>query len=286
MRSVLLLILAIFTWVFTVNAQREYIAKALVTSRDTIEFKNSRTSTAISVYGLADIRVYDVHATKLGHITNDMKCLLNVTGPLVNGKKDGTFITYVIDSADHSKRYKVFEQEYKQGVLEGEWRTFNLQGTRVVTKNFKNDKLSLTREYWTDGKTITYEKEHLDGNRDYIERYFFTNNKIKEEKHWVDNKLNGITMFFSEDGSIKKEESFKDHKLDGLCRYFYPGGKLSQEIIYKEGKEWTIISSYTPDGKPREKGTLKDGNGTLYKYKEDGSFLVQVNYVNGQIKYN
>lgn len=64
--------------------------------------------------------------------------------------------------------------------------------------------------------------------------------------------------------------------------YRYNNGKLWRELIFKNGKPWTVISNYDLTGKPQKKGTLKNGNGTLYEYDEGSNLLRIEEYKNGE----
>ena len=57
---------------------------------------------------------------------------------------------------------------------------------------------------------------------------------------------------------------------NGKYIYRYSNGNVWSEVIYKNGIPWTVVSNFGPDGKPQDKGTLKNGNGELYIYNEDG----------------
>ncbi|ASV32470.1 trypsin-like peptidase domain-containing protein [Maribacter cobaltidurans] len=61
--------------------------------------------------------------------------------------------------------------------------------------------------------------------------------------------------------------------FEGTYTYKYPNGKLWSRRIYKNGIPWTVIDNYDPEGKPQEKGTLKDGTGTLNTYDAKGKLI-------------
>ena len=65
--------------------------------------------------------------------------------------------------------------------------------------------------------------------------------------------------------------------FNGIKIYEYSNGKLWSEREYKNGRPWNIISNYDHNGNPHEKGSLKEGNGTIYLYDESGS-LIQIRY--------
>ncbi|WP_282053402.1 trypsin-like peptidase domain-containing protein [Maribacter luteus] len=66
-------------------------------------------------------------------------------------------------------------------------------------------------------------------------------------------------------------------KYSGEYTFYYPNGKLWSKRIYKDGLPWTVLSNYDLNGKPQEKGTLKEGEGTLYDWNEEGTVAEIIN---------
>ena len=51
---------------------------------------------------------------------------------------------------------------------------------------------------------------------------------------------------------------------------------------YNNGKPWKAISNFDQKGIRRDAGSLKDGNGTLILYNEDGTVRETLTYRNGE----
>jgi|SRR5580693_2521284 antitoxin component YwqK of YwqJK toxin-antitoxin module len=127
------------------------------------------------------------------HHEGGTDALLCFEGQLKDNKKEGVFNIYLIDSSDHSKRYRIWEQMYSDGKLNGQWRTYTLRGTLVNFQTFKNDSLNgITRNFWIDGKKIMDETEYFNGHNVYILKPFYDNGKVKTEIPYADGKINGI----------------------------------------------------------------------------------------------
>ena len=54
------------------------------------------------------------------------------------------------------------------------------------------------------------------------------------------------------------------------------------DVFYADGKLISIISCFDGNGKQLDKGTLKDGNGTLNLYDIDGNLLEVQNFKDGE----
>jgi antitoxin component YwqK of YwqJK toxin-antitoxin module len=188
----------------------------------------------------------------------------------------------VIDHANHSLRYKIWEQTYLNNRLNGQWRMYALNGQLVEFQTFENDSLKgIARTYKKDGKSILNEKEYLDGRSAYINRSFFDNGQLKREVPYLNNQIHGVGKSYYESGKLEETVEFQNDKFHGVRKYYYPNGQLWIEQIYKVGLDWEVVANYAETGKKRDAGTLRDGNGTIIFYNEDGSIREVKSFVNG-----
>ena len=63
--------------------------------------------------------------------------------------------------------------------------------------------------------------------------------------------------------------------------YFYENGQLWIEKTYENGLLLNVNGSYTKDGNLRDKGTIKNGNGTVIHYTEEGKIYAILTFQNG-----
>ncbi|HLP37064.1 toxin-antitoxin system YwqK family antitoxin [Lacibacter sp.] len=305
--AITLLILFIFTTHQSIAQQPPYTPKLFRTAWapgivkiDTPENGIGRT------YAITDATLWDVDNNNSTHVKWNYKVLIIMEGPYKNGKREGIFVYRVVDSLNPAKTYPIYEQTFKNDQLNGVWKTYNLQGTLVGAQTFENNiQRGLSTTYWIDGKRIMDEKEILDGERKYIQRnynqqgilaetisienkkrnglrtIYFPNGNPQRQVMLVDGVPNGPAKTFYENGIVAEEVNFENGEFNGTRRYFYPDGKVWIEEIYKEGKHWTVIANYDASGKKRNPGTLKNGNGTLILYNEDGTVRETATYING-----
>lgn len=282
-RSISLCIL--ISLAFSVQAQQPpYTIKHFVKEQNPSEFKSSGKvkDGMVKTYIKTWVAYYDVADDNSTHIMGNSELLLCVEGEMKNNEKNGKVSQYLIDSADHSKRYLIAEQIYEKGKLNGRWNVYNLKGTLVKFQTFKNDSLNgLTRNYMIDGITIMDEQEYFNGRSKLIHREF-KNGKISSEVTIVNNEPNGEVKEYYASGILKDKFNVKGDKRDGLRIYYYPDGKPWIEQIYKNDKAWTIVSNYDSKGNKRDAGTLKDGNGTVIYYDDDTTVREVVTYKNGE----
>lgn len=285
--KITLQIIGLLYFVSSFGQQPKYTFKSFVHDYDTSKFKvvYPKSDGFVRTYLVAHPQIWDIDDDSTTFIMGGETALLCFEGQQKNHNREGLFKVYLIDSIDHSKRYKIWEQTYSNNKLNGQWNTYTLHGTLVNFQTFKNDSLNgITRTFWIDGKTITEETEFFNGRNKLIERQFYKNGTIKSEIPYENGTINGTGKKFYENGILKEVVEFKDGNFNGVRKYFYPNGKLWIEQIYKNGKSWTVVGNYTDKGQKREAGTLYNGNGTIIFYTEDGSVREIKTYINGDEK--
>ena len=277
-------LLAAFT---TFCQQPPHNFRKLVSEPDTSEFKAivPKKDGPVRTYIPTEVQIMDIDKDSTKYITGTVRALVCFEGQYINGKREGAFNVYVIDAADHAKRYRIGEQSYSNNKLNGPWKTYTLGGTLANFQTFRNDTLDgISRFFGIDGKTIREETEYFNGQSKFIQKNFYKNGKAQMEVPYENGKINGVGKKYYESGALKEVAEFRDAKFHGLRKYYYPNGQLWIEQIYKEGKSWTVVANYTESGQKRDAGTLKNGNGTVIFYNDDGSVRDVLTYVDGEEK--
>jgi hypothetical protein len=90
-----------------------------------------------------------------------------------------------------------------------------------------------------------------------------------------------VEKYFYESGGIYLIAHIINDKMEGLTSFFHKNGFLWSERIYKNNIPYTVLSNYNSFDEPLEKGTLFEGNGTLYIYKADGNLEEIETYKDG-----
>ncbi|MGC4102021.1 toxin-antitoxin system YwqK family antitoxin [Ferruginibacter sp.] len=79
-----------------------------------------------------------------------------------------------------------------------------------------------------------------------------------------------IRKDFYENGSIRIISHVVNGKYEGMMTFFHQNGLLWSQRLYKNNNSYTVFSNFNKYDEPVEKGTLFEGNGTLYIYKPNG----------------
>lgn len=289
--------------------QPAYTFKHFVNYHDTNTFKISMIPKdgKGQFYLLSEPEIWDTDDHNTTHIRGGGKTyLLGMEGHFKNYKKNGLLTVFLIDSADNTKHYKIWEQTYVNDKLNGEWRTYNLKGTLVRVENYKEDSLfGISKDFHIDGEKVLEEREYFGNRSKYKIRTFYMSGKVEHEQSFEKGVPHGYAKVYYENGQLKEfvevkegmpygkanryyetgtlmEEAFVvNGQFVGKRKYFYPSGQLWIEQFYKEGKPWNIIGNYDEKGMKRNAGTLKEGNGTIILYNEDGKVREIVTFVKG-----
>lgn len=284
-------VLACFIIIFTLKAQHSfaqteprYTQKLLLTAYDSNRVKVVLSENGfMRTYLQFSVELWDVDDDNTTHIRGGRMAIVVIEGQRVNGKREGLFKAYVLDSVNRDLRYKIWEQNYKDDKLNGEWRTYNLRGVLVEVKTLLNNELNgLTKQFWIDGKTIMVERVHHNSISDFTERTMHSNGKIRTEVEVVNDKANGVFREFYPSGILMDSVRFVNSQREGLRTYNYPDGRTWILQEYKNGKPWTIIANYDSKGNKRNAGTLKNGNGTVIYYDDDTTVREVISYRNGE----
>ena len=77
------------------------------------------------------------------------------------------------------------------------------------------------------------------------------------------------------------EQNWKDGKPDGFETWWYENGQEKQEINYKDGKPISA-EAWKPNGEKCPVTNVKNGNGVVVWYNEDGTEQSRKTYMVGE----
>jgi antitoxin component YwqK of YwqJK toxin-antitoxin module len=284
MRRVLLAGLVLIVTLQTLWAQQPpYTPKKFVATLDLNEFEDivpgkegfSRTYLSLSP------EYFDLDDNNQTYVRGVGKALVCVEGPFKDGSKNGLFTFYLIDSLDHSRRYKIWEQELVNDRITGQWRIFTLKGTLLTLGTYKSGVLhGPSKDFRIDG-TLEREREYVNGDKNYTLKEYSKTGALEKETTYADGVLNGPGRKYYPNRIVMEEVNLKNGELDGRSKYYYPSGIVWMETEYKGGKPWNIIANYDEKGSKRSAGTLKEGTGTIVYYNDDGTVRETMRFQNG-----
>jgi len=255
----------------------------LVTRLDTAEFKPLLPSGngLQRTYLLVDADISYIRAISKNRDFLSEKVVVCIEGNLVDGKANGLFTSYVMDSLNHSKRYKISEQDYKNDTIDGHWKAFDIGGTLKYDLVYVKGKSHGKSVYYgADGRTIQ-QTNYYRNDSVFIATTYYDGVRKQKEQTLVNNVPNGPAKVYYPNGRIMSTVNFLDGQFNDTLKYYYDNGVLWTEEIFKKGKDWTVLNNFDKKGKARAAGTLTNGYGTRILYSEQGQVTDTVTYVNG-----
>jgi len=112
-------------------------------------------------------------------------------------------------------------------------------------------------------------------------RYLRFSGEIECEGFWKDGKQSGFWTNWHENGQKEMERTFKDGKQEGLSKSWYESGQQRAVSKFVEGKMMTQIR-FKPNGDKCPVTNLKDGNGVVVTYNDDGTEDSRYTYKDGK----
>ena len=210
------------------------------------------------------------------------KYLLYGEGEFVNNKREGLWTFYAIEDKTF-KRMLQKKVNYSNGSKECEFSYYFPDGNRSVSGKFASNVYEgEVKSFYNNGKDFksTYYKNGL---KTATQPYLFPNGKVKAEYHYLNDSLDGNYRLYYTSGSIQETGNYKMGVYEGIYRYYYENGQLWVEKEYRNERLWNIAGSYDSKGKSKDTGTLKDGNGTVLFYTEEGKIYLIQTLQNGHV---
>lgn len=153
-----------------------------------------------------------------------------------------------------------FITTYVDGIKDGQYRAFNINGNVAVEGHFKNDSLN--------GKVKQY---YETGELKILTEYEMGVLVNKQIDYW-------------ENGNIQASESFKNGITDGVYKWFYESGKLRAEWEIVMDVETGFYKYYHENGQLQFTGNRINGKkeGKFMEFNEEGDLIKTFNYKNGE----
>ena len=123
---------------------------------------------------------------------------------------------------------------------------------------------------WHENGQKKEEGNFKDGKRDGPATKWYENGQKMYEVNFKDDKLDGRMTWWHTNEQKYEEKNWKDGKRDGLWTEWYYNGQKKLERSYKDGKLMSA-ESWKPNGEKCPVTNVKDGNGGLVLYNEDGT---------------
>lgn len=208
------------------------------------------------------------------------KFLMYAEGKFIDGKRNGKWDLYVIEDKTFKK---ILNQQviFNNGVLENSFKYFYSNKNIACEGNYLNNQLEgIANSYYDDGK-LYGTRFYKNGLRVGSHKYLYHDGKIELELNFLNGIKNGLYQTNYPNGKTNEKFYYKMGKEDGVYQYYYENGQLWIEKTYNNGLLLNVTGNYDSHGNERDKGTLKDGNGTVKYYDKNGAVYTIVTFKEG-----
>jgi antitoxin component YwqK of YwqJK toxin-antitoxin module len=170
---------------------------------------------------------------------------------------------------------------YRKGIPEGPFKYYYPDGKTAQEGFYKAGLIEGPSSMLYPNGKVFGKQIFVAGKKHGRQEYLYQDGKLHFFYDYKNGLRDGAYEAYYPDGKVK--ESFHNiaDSIDGVYRYYYPSGQVWTEKIYKNGRIVNITGTYDKNGKERDKGTLKDGNGYINYYTEDGKIYSVVTYKDG-----
>ena len=233
---------------------------------------------------------------KKGSEINDVKASfynnnkLRNRGREINGKRFGEWVFVNLLNSSIGNFYRFSTETYNsQSILEGYFSEYFYEADSYSI----NPKLNFTGSYKNGKKHGDFTYYSPEGTPQFVE--IWENGTFKKLKNIYNRQTNSVSaegtgeaVVYNEFGLLSIKTNYEKGHRSGITEWYHKNGKLKQKVLYKrnpddpEGLRWEILEVNDKNGNPLPKGTLKNGNGTIINYDENGKPLKTITYQNGK----
>jgi antitoxin component YwqK of YwqJK toxin-antitoxin module len=196
-------------------------------------------------------------------------------GNVINGLWDGPVKQNFIDGKPSN------EMVYKKGVLWNVNYQLDTTGKKVNHGNFRDGSGKLI--YYTDSGYVISEITYENGIRNGKKTVYRKDGNILKEENYVNDSLSGTMIVYYPDHTPQFVTEYKNGRKNGVSRVYHSNGVLWTERIYVNDKLWNVTVNMNSLGEKVDKGTIKNGNGTVNQYDESGALVHILQCTNGYI---
>ena len=164
-----------------------------------------------------------------------MELPIDGKGDIINGKKNGVFVTHAIDwdvndIGKHST-YLSKKWTYKDGTPNGPFAEYHPNG---LVKKVGN---------------------HKDGNLDGELKLYYPNREIKMVEHYINGRKNGKQILYFADGVVNSEVDYVGGRKTGEHIVYHWNGQIESKITYnKQGQKEGPYETRAENGDLIDKG--------------------------------
>ena len=241
----------------------------------------------------------ELHGLNVSYYKDNIKEI----GHWKDGKQNGFFQLYteegiLVDDANfkEGERDGLTEQfysdtgklrvsgNYKNGVLDGEFKAYYPNGNLQGEVNYKNGEMNGEFKEYHENKNIRLSGNYKNSLQEGEWKSYLEDGTLETIVNYKDGELNGLKEDFYKNGNVWTRQEFKNNDLDGVYEVYYENGNPQLKAKIKNGQ--TVEEQrFNHDGTPyneKEKiiinGTISDSSDEItIKEVSDDEIVISEN---------
>ena len=154
-------------------------------------------------------------------------------------------------------------------------------GQKKAEFNWKDGRKNGLFTVWYENGQKKTEANWKDGQKNGSFSGWFENGQKNWESNWKEGVKDGLWCGWYGNGIKERESYWKEGVKEGLWIGWYKNGRKARETYWKKGKFMTSFA-WKPSGEKCPLTDVKDGNGVVVRYCEDGRERSRLTYKNGE----
>ena len=219
----------------------------------------------------------ELHGLNVSYYKDNIKEI----GHWKDGKQNGLFQLYteegiLVDDANfkEGERDGLTEQfysdtgklrvsgNYKNGVLDGEFKAYYPNGNLQGEVNYKNGEMNGEFKEYHENKNIRLSGSYKNSLQDGEWKSYLEDGTLETIVNYKDGELNGLKEDFYKNGNVWTRQEFKNNDLDGVYEVYYENGNPQLKAKIKNGQ--TVEEQrFNHDGTPYNEKEKIIINGTV-----------------------
>ncbi len=184
-----------------------------------------------------------------------------------------------------------FEGNYKDGKLDGLWKSWHQNGQLSSVSNYKDGKREGISKHWHNNGQLKCEYNYKNGKKDSLTKCWYYDGQLSSVSDYKDeNLVHRQTYSYYDNGKIKSESYYEEGYVANSVKYWKSSGELESEIVPENKQGDPVLETvilYNKHGKKRcsfNFGVVEQEVGLYKIWYNNGQLEEQGNYASCPIE--
>ncbi|WP_189702660.1 toxin-antitoxin system YwqK family antitoxin [Subsaximicrobium wynnwilliamsii] len=178
---------------------------------------------------------------------------------------------------------KQTEITYVNGIKQGPYKHFSVDGKVIISGNYNNDNLNGEWQWYYDDGSLRVTEGYENGNRHGASKRYYQNGQLEDDYFYEHGNTQGSWKSYYGNGELFSVSAHANDLIQGRKEFYSPDGKLQVIRFYSD--DVLIGYSYlNSDGTEKEMIPITNETGVLNAFFDNGKASRTTSFVNGKIE--